>query len=64
MISYAAFGAGGVTHLAREQIAVMCSVNIVYVPYRGGAPEQTAAVVRRNIERFAALMKAAGIRPD
>lgn len=37
-IMYASFGTGGMAHLAGVQLAMMSGVNIVHVPYKGGAP--------------------------
>jgi tripartite-type tricarboxylate transporter receptor subunit TctC len=37
-ITYASFGTGGMAHLAGVQLALMGGIDIVHVPYKGGAP--------------------------
>jgi tripartite-type tricarboxylate transporter receptor subunit TctC len=37
-INFGSGGTGGVTHLAGELFKYMTQVNIVHVPYKGGAP--------------------------
>jgi tripartite-type tricarboxylate transporter receptor subunit TctC len=37
-INMASFGVGTISHLASELFKTMTSVNVVHVPYRGGAP--------------------------
>ena len=41
-LNYGSSGAGTVTHLAGELLKLMGRVNIVHVPYKGGAPAVTA----------------------
>ena len=41
-LNYASSGNGTVTHLAGELLKLMGKVNIVHVPYKGGAPALTA----------------------
>jgi tripartite-type tricarboxylate transporter receptor subunit TctC len=41
-LNYASSGAGTVTHLAGELLKMMAGVNIVHIPYKGGAPALTA----------------------
>ena len=43
-LNYASSGNGTVTHLASELLKLMGKVNIVHVPYKGGAPALTALV--------------------
>ena len=43
-LNYASSGNGTVTHLAGELLKLMGTVNIVHVPYKGGAPALTALV--------------------
>jgi tripartite-type tricarboxylate transporter receptor subunit TctC len=43
-LNYASSGNGTVTHLAGELLKLMGSVDIVHVPYKGGAPAMTALV--------------------
>ena len=43
-LNYASSGNGTVTHLAGELLKLMGKVNIVHVPYKGGAPALTALV--------------------
>src|SRR5262245_19954205 len=40
-INYASAGSGTANHLAGELFKVMTGVNMVHVPYRGGAPALT-----------------------
>ena len=37
-INFASFGAGTISHLAIELLKVMAGIDVVHVPYRGGAP--------------------------
>jgi len=41
-LNYGSSGGGTVTHLAGELLKVMGGVNIIHVPYKGGAPALTA----------------------
>ncbi len=41
-LNYGSSGAGTVTHLAGELLKMMAGVNIVHIPYKGGAPALTA----------------------
>jgi tripartite-type tricarboxylate transporter receptor subunit TctC len=41
-LNYGSSGAGTVTHLAGELLKLMARVDIVHVPYKGGAPALTA----------------------
>jgi len=43
-LNYASSGNGTVTHLAGELLKLMGGVDIVHVPYKGGAPAMTALV--------------------
>ncbi len=43
-LNYASSGNGTVTHLAGELLKLMGKVNIVHVPYKGGAPALTSLV--------------------
>ncbi len=43
-LNYASSGNGTITHLAGELLKLMGKVNIVHVPYKGGAPALTALV--------------------
>jgi tripartite-type tricarboxylate transporter receptor subunit TctC len=43
-LNYASSGNGTVTHLAGELLKLMGKVDIVHVPYKGGAPALTALV--------------------
>ncbi len=43
-LNYASSGNGTVTHLAGELLKLLGKVNIVHVPYKGGAPALTALV--------------------
>lgn len=43
-LNYASSGSGTVTHLAGELLKLMGKVDIVHVPYKGGAPALTALV--------------------
>ena len=41
-LNYASSGSGTVTHLAGELLKTMAHVNIVHIPFKGGAPALTA----------------------
>jgi tripartite-type tricarboxylate transporter receptor subunit TctC len=41
-LNYASSGSGTVTHLAGELLKSMARVNIVHIPFKGGAPALTA----------------------
>jgi len=43
-ISMGSFGTGSASHLAGEQFKMMAGVNLLHVPYRGGAPMVTDLV--------------------
>jgi tripartite-type tricarboxylate transporter receptor subunit TctC len=43
-LAYASFGAGSHAHLAGEMLKVTAHVDLVHVPYRGGAPALLAVV--------------------
>ena len=43
-VSMASFGAGSASHLAGELFKMMAGINMVHVPYRGGAPMITDLV--------------------
>jgi len=43
-INFASAGAGGPTHLAAELLKSMARINIVHVPYKGGAPAITDVI--------------------
>ena len=43
-LNYASSGSGTVTHLAGELLKLMGKVDIVHVPYKGGAPALTALI--------------------
>jgi tripartite-type tricarboxylate transporter receptor subunit TctC len=43
-LNYGSSGAGTITHLSGELLKLMGGVNIVHVPYKGGAPALTAII--------------------
>jgi len=43
-LTYAATGAGSPTHLATESFKALARVDIIHVPYQGGAPATTAVL--------------------
>ena len=43
-LNYGSGGTGSSTHLAAEQLKTMAGINIVHVPYKGGAAAITALV--------------------
>jgi len=52
-LNYASSGSGTVTHLAGELLKTMARVNIVHIPFKGGAPALTALMsgeVEMNFE--------------
>ena len=50
-INYASFGTGGMAHLAGVQLELLGGVNMVHVPYKGGAPA-LADVLGGHVEMF------------
>jgi len=43
-LNYATVGTGSITHLSHEQLKLMAGIDIVHLPYKGGAPALTAVV--------------------
>lgn len=67
-LNYASCGVGCVTHLAAEALKLHARVNIVHVPYKGGAPATASVVGGESALTFGslatslALIKAGKIR--
>ena len=57
-INYGSAGVGTSTYLATELFKSMAKVNLVEVPYRGGAPAQTAVVAGEVLVYFAPIATA------
>jgi hypothetical protein len=45
------FGTGSASHLAGEQFKMMAGVNLLHVPYRGGAPISRAEGEVRSVQQ-------------
>ena len=54
-INFGSFGAGTIGHLALELLKSMTGVDVVHVPYRGGAPLVTDLLAGRVVAGFDAL---------
>ncbi|HEX5612511.1 MAG TPA: tripartite tricarboxylate transporter substrate binding protein [Burkholderiales bacterium] len=52
-INYGSSGIGGAGHLAAELFRLMAKVNLVHVPYKGGAPAATAVLAAEVAAVFA-----------
>ena len=49
-VTMASFGTGSASHLAGELFKFMAGIDMVHIPYRGGAPMTTDLIGRRNHE--------------
>jgi tripartite-type tricarboxylate transporter receptor subunit TctC len=61
-LSYASGGNGSQHHLTMEMLKVRAGINLVHVPYRGGAPATTAAVAGEVAAMWAGSSNAAQIK--
>src|SRR2546425_1069769 len=61
-LSYASGGNGSQHHLTMEMLKVRTGIDLVHVPYRGGAPATTAAVVGEVAAMWAGSSNAAQIK--
>jgi tripartite-type tricarboxylate transporter receptor subunit TctC len=59
-LAYASFGTGSTAHLAGELFKSMAGVDMVHVPYKGGAPALTDVMAGRVSAMFATLPSALG----
>ena len=59
-LAYASFGTGSTAHLAGELFKSMAGVDLVHVPYKGGAPALTDVMAGRVSAMFATLPSALG----
>ncbi|WP_151448909.1 Bug family tripartite tricarboxylate transporter substrate binding protein [Lacisediminimonas profundi] len=57
-LSFGSAGIGGTTHLSAEMFKSMAGVNILHVPYKGGAPATAAALAGEVAITFANLSDA------
>lgn len=57
-INYGSAGVGTSTYLAAELFKAVANINLVEVPYRGGAPAQTAVVAGEVLVYFAPIATA------
>jgi tripartite-type tricarboxylate transporter receptor subunit TctC len=57
-LHFGSAGIGGTTHLSAEMFKSMAGINIVHVPFRGGAPATTAAMAGEVEITFANLSDA------
>ena len=68
-LTYASAGSGSLNHLAGEMLRTVGKVDVVHVPYKGGAPAVTdvvgghVAFMFSNIVGVAAQVKAGRLRP-
>jgi tripartite-type tricarboxylate transporter receptor subunit TctC len=58
-LAYASFGAGGTAHLAAEMFKAQAGVDLIHVPYKGGAPALADLIGGRVFMMFATLPSAA-----
>jgi tripartite-type tricarboxylate transporter receptor subunit TctC len=61
-LSYASGGNGSQHHLTMEMLKVRTGIDLVHVPYRGGAPATTAAVAGEVAAMWAGSSNAAQIK--
>lgn len=59
-VNYASFGAGSTAHLAGELFKTTAGIDIVHVPYKGGAPALLDVMAGRASLMFATLPSALG----
>jgi tripartite-type tricarboxylate transporter receptor subunit TctC len=59
-IAYASFGTGSTAHLAGELFKTQAGIDIVHVPYKGGAPALIDVMAGRTPIMFATLPSAIG----
>jgi tripartite-type tricarboxylate transporter receptor subunit TctC len=57
-LNFGSAGIGGTTHLSAEMFKSMAGINLVHVPFRGGAPATTAAMTGEVQITFANLSDA------
>jgi tripartite-type tricarboxylate transporter receptor subunit TctC len=68
-LNFASSGVGSTLHVAGELFKMMTGVNIVHVPYRGGAPAMLDLIAGRaqvmfdNVPTSVEYIRAAKIRP-
>jgi tripartite-type tricarboxylate transporter receptor subunit TctC len=68
-IAYGTSGAGTLHHIVGEMLRLAANINIIHVPYQGGAPAITAAVgghvrmVVGNVTEIAPYAKSGKVRP-
>jgi tripartite-type tricarboxylate transporter receptor subunit TctC len=55
-LSFASYGTGGTTHLAGEMLKGLAGINMVHVPYRGGAPATSDAIAGHVPVYFSVLV--------
>ena len=67
-LGYASFGAGSPSHLAGEALKAATQVDLLHVPYRGGAAALLAVIGGQVASGFVtpltAMVKAAGLKVD
>lgn len=59
-LAYASFGTGSAAHLAGELFKIVASIDLVHVPYKGGAPALADLMGGRVYMMFATLPSAIG----
>ena len=55
-LSFASYGTGGTTHLAGEMLKSLAKIDMVHVPYRGGAPATADALAGHVPVYFSVLV--------
>ncbi len=61
-LAYASGGNGSLSHLSMEMLKARAGINLVHVPYKGGAPATTATVAGDTPVTFAGASSAAQIK--
>jgi tripartite-type tricarboxylate transporter receptor subunit TctC len=63
-INYGSAGRGTPQNIACELFKIMAGVNLVHVPYRGGAPATFGTILLDATEKWARVIRVAGIKAE